>query len=143
LCSDSQPRFREPHAAPKHLLCGSHQAFNNIIRCDYHNFSISDVKFCSSRIGNLRLCNELLCGRHASHIHCSGKQGRIKGGQRGQLPRAPRWKGAPRNEIYLFQIKYSFEKFRDSEAIQEYNYIIFLCCVIYQGPQQELISLQV
>ena len=38
-------------------------------------------------------------------------QGRIKGGQRGQLPRAPRCKGAPRDEIYLFQIKYSFEKF--------------------------------
>jgi len=38
-------------------------------------------------------------------------QGRIKGGQRGQLPRAPRCKGASRDEIYLFQIKYSFEKF--------------------------------
>ena len=37
--------------------------------------------------------------------------GRIKGGQRGQLPRAPRCKGAPRDEIYLFQIKYSVEKF--------------------------------
>ena len=40
-----------------------------------------------------------------------GGQGRIKGGQRGQLPRAPRCKGAPRDEIYLFQIKYSVEKF--------------------------------
>ena len=39
-------------------------------------------------------------------------QGRIKGGgQRGQLPRAPRFKGAPRDEIYLFQMKYSFGKF--------------------------------
>jgi len=39
-------------------------------------------------------------------------QGRIKGGgKRGQLPRAPRCKGAPRDEIYLFQIKYSFENF--------------------------------
>ena len=38
-------------------------------------------------------------------------QGRIKGGQRGQLPRAPRCKGAPRDEIYLFQVKYSVEKF--------------------------------
>jgi len=35
----------------------------------------------------------------------------LKGGQWGQLPRAPRFKGAPRDEIYLFQIKYSFEKF--------------------------------
>ena len=38
------------------------------------------------------------------------------GGQRGQLPRALRCKGAPRDEICLFQIKYSFEKFRDSEG---------------------------
>jgi len=51
-------------------------------------------------------------------------QGRIKG-QRGQLPRAPRCKGAPRDEIYLFQIKYSFENFRNSEAIQEYNSILY------------------
>ena len=35
----------------------------------------------------------------------------LRGGQRGQLPRAPRCKGAPRDEIYLFQIKYSVEKF--------------------------------
>jgi len=54
-------------------------------------------------------------------------QGRIKGrgGQREQLPRAPRCKGTPRDEIYLFQIKYLFEKFRDSEAIQEYNSILY------------------
>ena len=53
-------------------------------------------------------------------------QGRIKGGgQRGQLPRAPRCKGDPRDEMYLFQIKYSFEKFRNSEAIQEYNSILY------------------
>ena len=39
-------------------------------------------------------------------------QGRIKGGgQRRQLPRAPRCKVAPRDEIYLFQRKYSFENF--------------------------------
>jgi len=37
-------------------------------------------------------------------------QGRIKGGQQGQLPRDPRCKGAPLDEIYLFQIKYSYEK---------------------------------
>ena len=53
-------------------------------------------------------------------------QGRIKGGgQRGQLPWAPSCKGAPRYEIYLFQIKYSFEKFRYSEAIQEHNSILY------------------
>jgi len=52
-------------------------------------------------------------------------QGRIKGGATGQLPRAPRCKGAPRDEMYLFQIKYSFEKVRNSEAIQEYNSILY------------------
>ena len=68
----------------------------------------------------------------------------LRGGQRGQLPRAPRWKEAPRDEIYLFQIKYSFEKFRDSEAIQEYNFIVYsYVALIIKGPQQELISLQV
>jgi len=34
----------------------------------------------------------------------------LKGGQRGQLPRALRSKGAPRDDNYLFQIKYSFGK---------------------------------
>ena len=67
------------------------------------------------------------------------QQGRIKGGgQRGQLPRAPRCKGAPRDEMYLFQIKYSFEKFRNSEAIQEYNSILYSDMLRYvsrgQGP---------
>ena len=63
------------------------------------------------------------------------EQGRIKGGRRGQLPRAPRFKGAPRDEIYLFQIKYSFEKFswfRSDTWIQ--LYIVFLCSVKYQVP---------
>ena len=50
------------------------------------------------------------------------QQGRIKGGA---IARAPRCKGAPRDEMYLFQIKYSFEKFRNSEAIQEYNSILY------------------
>jgi len=27
--------------------------------------------------------------------------------------------------MYLFQIKYSFEKFRNSEAIQEFNSILY------------------
>jgi len=44
----------------------------------------------------------------------------------------------------LFQIKYSFEKFRDSEAIQEYNSILYSYVALsIQGPQQQLISLQV
>ena len=66
-------------------------------------------------------------------------QARIKGGgQRGKLPRASR------DEIYLFQIKYSFEKFRDSEAIQEYNSILYpYVTSSIKGPQQQLISLQV
>jgi len=49
----------------------------------------------------------------------------LRGGQRGQLSRALRCKGAPRDEMYLFQIKYSFEKFRNSEAIQECNSILY------------------
>ena len=68
----------------------------------------------------------------------------LRGGQRGKLPRAPQFKGAPRYEIYLFQIKYSFEKFRNSEAIQEYNSILYSYFALsIKGPQQELISLQV
>jgi len=44
----------------------------------------------------------------------------------------------------LFQIKYSFEKFRDSEAIQEYNSILYSYVALsIKGPQQELISPQV
>jgi len=41
----------------------------------------------------------------------------------------------------LFQIKYSFEKFRDSEAIQEYYSILYSYVALsINGPQQELIS---
>ena len=38
-------------------------------------------------------------------------QGRIQGGERGKLLWAPRCKGAPHDEIYLFPIQYSFENF--------------------------------
>ena len=65
------------------------------------------------------------------------------GGQRGNCPGPPAGRG-PRDEIYLFQIKYSFEKFRDSEAIQEYNSILYSYVALsIKGPQQQLISLQV
>jgi len=68
----------------------------------------------------------------------------LRGAQWGQLPRALHWKGAPRDEIYLFQIKYSFEKFRDSEATQECNSILYSYVALsVKGSQQELISLQV
>jgi len=50
-------------------------------------------------------------------------QGRIKGGTTEAIAQGPRCKGAPRDEIYLFQIKYLFEKFGVSEGIQEYNSI--------------------
>jgi len=78
------------------------------------------------------------------------QQGRIKVVQRGHFPRPPpRYKrgnggifpGPPplqeglRDEVYLFQIKYSFEKylgFRNDTRIQ--LYIIFLRCVKYEGP---------
>jgi len=65
-------------------------------------------------------------------------------GATGAIAPGPRWKGVPRDEIYLFKIKYSFEKFRDSEAIQEYNSILYSYVALsIKGPQQELISLQV
>ena len=64
--------------------------------------------------------------------------------RRGQLPRAPRYKGAHRDEIHLFQRKHSFEKCRNSEAIQEYNSMLYSYVALsIKGPQQQLISLQV
>jgi len=60
------------------------------------------------------------------------RQVRIWGGETGAI--AP-LQGGPRDEIYLFQIKYSFEKFswfRSDTRIQ--LYLIFLCYVKYQGP---------
>ena len=50
-------------------------------------------------------------------------QGQIKEGQRGQLPRALPCKGAPRDDIYLFYTKYSFENlswFKKDTRIQFY-----------------------
>ena len=81
--------------------------------------------------------------KRAFRILITLPQGRIKGEATGAIAPDPRWKGAPRDEIYLFQIKYPFEKFRDSEAIQEYNSILYSYVVLsIKGPQQELISLQ-
>ena len=49
------------------------------------------------------------------------------------LQRAPPWWN-------LFQIKYSFEKFRDSEAMQEYNSILYSYVALsIKGSQQQLI----
>jgi len=54
---------------------------------------------------------------------CSGpEQG---GGATGAIAPGSPLQVALRDEIYLFEIKYSFEKFRNSEAIQEYNSILF------------------
>jgi len=61
-------------------------------------------------------------------------QGRIKGGgQRGQLPRVPRCKGAPMMKFICFKYNTRLKNFRDSEAIHEYN-SMYLRCVKYQGP---------
>jgi len=60
-----------------------------------------------------------------NRVECISYRAGLRGGQRGQLPRASRCKGASRDEMYLFQIKYSFEKFRNSEAMQEYNSILY------------------
>ena len=55
----------------------------------------------------------------ARFLCLSHHQGRIKGGGNGgNCPGHPA-------EIDLFQIKYLFEKFRDCEAIQEYNPILY------------------
>ena len=52
---------------------------------------------------------------------------------------APRWKGPP-VIIYLFQIKYSFEK----SVIQGYNSILYSYVALsIKDLQQQLISLQV
>jgi len=48
-------------------------------------------------------CNSKMCNKNNKTWHLS--QSRVEGGQREQLPRALRFKGAPRDEIYLFQIK--------------------------------------
>jgi len=58
------------------------------------------------------LCTILLCACRA----------RLRGDNGGNWP-GPPLQGAPRNEIYLFQIKYLFEKFGVSKGIQEYNSI--------------------
>jgi len=52
-------------------------------------------------------------------------QGRMKGGATGAIAPGPPLQGGPRDEVYLFQIKYFFEKFRNSEAIQEFNSILY------------------
>jgi len=46
-----------------------------------------------------------------------------KGVATGAIAPGPPLQGAPRDEIYLFRIKYLFEKFSVSEGIQEYNSI--------------------
>jgi len=54
---------------------------------------------------------EFILDRQQRLSHHTADRAGLRGGQRRQLPRAPRFKGAPRDEIYLFQIKCSFEKF--------------------------------
>jgi len=70
--------------------------------------------------------------------------GRINGGQRGNCPGPSAGRGSPVMKFYLFQIKYSFENFRDSEAIQEYNSkLCFYVALSTKDPQQQLIYLQI
>ena len=71
------------------------------------------------------------------------KQSRIKGGNGANAP-GPHCKGASCEKIYLFQIKYSFENFHDSEAILEYNSVLYSYVALsIKDPQQQLNSLQV
>jgi len=56
----------------------------------------------------------------------------------------PTLQGVPRDKIYLFKIKYSFENLCDPEAIQEYSSILYSYLALnIKGLQQKLISLQV
>ena len=79
-----------------------------------------------------RNCDWLSCltyGQSRRH-----RQGRIKGGATGEIAPGPPLQEGPRDEIYLFQIKCSFEKFSwfwSDSRIQ--LYIIYLCCVKHQG----------
>jgi len=71
------------------------------------------------------------------------RAGLREGGQRGQLPRAPRSKD-PSDEIYLFQINTRIKNICESEAMQEYNSTLYSYVALsIRGPQQQLISLQV
>ena len=70
---------------------------------------------------NIATCQTFLpriCYKLNKHL----PQGRIKKGQRGQLPHAPRSKEVPRDEHYLFLMKYLFEKlsFRNDARRQIY-----------------------
>ena len=75
----------------------------------------------------------------------SESQGRIKGGQRGQLPLAPRCKGAPRDEMYFFKLSTRLKNVVIQKRYKNTTlYYIRICCVKYQGdkgPQQQLIYL--
>jgi len=66
-------------------------------------------------------------------IFTYGRAG-LRGEQRGQLPRAPRWKGPSRWNLFASNkiLVWKNPWFRSDTRIQ--LYIIFLCCVKYQGP---------
>ena len=74
----------------------------------------------------------------------SCRQGRIKGGATGAIAPSPPLQGGPHDKIYLFQIKYSFEKFSWFWSDKEYNSILYAYVALsIKGPQQQLICLQV
>jgi len=79
-----------------------------------------------------------LCKAYWPHKSFDWAQGRIRGAT-GAIASGPPLEGAPRDEIYLFQIRYSFKNFRDSEAIQEYNSILYSYVALStKGPQQQI-----
>jgi len=60
----------------------------------------------------------------------------LRGGNEGNCP------GPPVMKVICLKKYTPLKNFCDSEVIQEYiSTIIFLCCVKYQGSQQQLISL--
>ena len=56
---------------------------------------------------------------------CLWSRAGLRGGATGAIAPGPPLQGGPRDEMYLFQIKYSFVKFSNSEAIQEHNSILY------------------
>jgi len=94
------------------------------------------AQLCTENGVSFYMCSSVEVAWLAQNIRHSN-QGRIKGGATGAI--VP----GPHDEIYLFQIKYSFEKFRDSEEEQEYNAILYSYVALsIKGSEQQLDSLQ-
>jgi len=71
-------------------------------------------------------------------------QGRVKGRATGAIAQGSPLQEGPRDEIYLLQIKYSFEKFLWFRSDRRIHSILYSYVALsIKGPQQQLISVQV